>query len=105
MLAYDKVLLLVIHRITNIITPKMTNDSHRTFEQITISSEYIFGLHMRKLRTRRVQLGRLKNFFKDFIYVFMRETERGRDRQKEKQAPCGKPSAGLNPRTLAGIMP
>ena len=29
----------------------------------------------------------------------MRDTERGRDRQKEKQAPCGEPSVGLNPRT------
>ena len=26
--------------------------------------------------------------FKDFIYLFMRDTERQRHRQREKQAPC-----------------
>ena len=29
----------------------------------------------------------------------MRYTERGRDRQREKQAPCEEPNAGLDPRT------
>ena len=29
----------------------------------------------------------------------MRDTERQRHRQKEKQAPCGEPNAGFNPRT------
>ena len=29
----------------------------------------------------------------------MRDTERQRHRQKEKQAPCGEPNAGLDPRT------
>ena len=29
----------------------------------------------------------------------MRDTERQRHKQREKQAPCGKPDAGLNPRT------
>ena len=39
-------------------------------------------------------------FFKDLlIYLFMRDTERGRHRQREKQAPCRKPDMGLNPRT------
>ena len=28
----------------------------------------------------------------------MRDTERGRDRQGEKQAPCREPDAGLDPR-------
>ena len=37
-------------------------------------------------------------FFKDFIYLFMRE--RQRHRQREKQAPHGEPDAGLDPRTL-----
>ena len=27
------------------------------------------------------------------------ERERGRDRQREKQAPCGEPNVGLDPRT------
>ena len=37
-----------------------------------------------------------------FIYLFMRDTERegGRDRQKEKQAPCEDPDVGLDPGTL-----
>ena len=42
------------------------------------------------------------SFFKDFIYLFMRDThrERSRDnRQREKQAPCGEPKVGLDPRT------
>ena len=29
----------------------------------------------------------------------MRDTQRPRQRQGEKQAPCGKPDAGFNPRT------
>ena len=40
-------------------------------------------------------------FFKDFVNLFMRDTEReaetGRDRQREKQAPCWEPNLGLNP--------
>ena len=39
-------------------------------------------------------------FFKDFIYSFMRDTERQRHRQREKQALCGEPDVGLDPRTL-----
>ena len=44
--------------------------------------------------------------FKDFIYLSMRDTERERQRhrQREKQAPCGDPDAGLDPRTL-GLRP
>ena len=40
-------------------------------------------------------------FFKDFIYLFMRdrERERQRHRQREKQAPCRDPDAGLDPGT------
>ena len=29
----------------------------------------------------------------------MRDTERVKDRQREKQAPCGEPNVGLDPRT------
>ena len=38
-------------------------------------------------------------FFKDFIYLFMRHTERERQRhrQREKQAPHRKPDMGLDP--------
>ena len=36
------------------------------------------------------------NFLKRF-YLFMRDTERGRDRQREKQAPCREPDVGLDP--------
>ena len=40
-------------------------------------------------------------FFKDFIYLFMRDTEgereRRRHRQREKQAPCREPDVGLDP--------
>ena len=43
----------------------------------------------------------IKNFyfFKDFIYLFMRDIERGRQRhrQREKQAPCREPDVGLHP--------
>ena len=38
-------------------------------------------------------------FFKDFIYLLMRDTDRQRHRQREKQAPFGEPNAGLDPRT------
>ena len=38
--------------------------------------------------------------FKDFIYLFMRDTEKGqRHRQREKQAPCEEPDVGLDPWT------
>ena len=42
-------------------------------------------------------------FFKDFIYLFMRDTERERERerqkhrQREKQAPCREPDMRLHP--------
>ena len=38
-------------------------------------------------------------FFKDFIYLFMRDTEKERQkhRQREKQAPCREPYVGPNP--------
>ena len=36
-------------------------------------------------------------FFKDFIYLFMRDTER--EREREKQAPHKEPDVGLDPRT------
>ena len=39
-------------------------------------------------------------FFKDFIYLFVRDRERQRHRQREKQAPRGQPDVGLDPRTL-----
>ena len=40
--------------------------------------------------------------FKDFIYLFMRDTqkERQRHRQGEMQAPYEEPDVGLHPRTL-----
>ena len=37
----------------------------------------------------------LKNFFKDLINLFVRDPERGRDRERERQ---GEPDAGLDPR-------
>ena len=37
-------------------------------------------------------------FLKDFIYSW--ETQRQRYRQRGKQASCGEPNAGFNPRTL-----
>ena len=38
-------------------------------------------------------------FFKDFIFLFMRDTERERQRhrQKKKQVPCREPDEGLSP--------
>ena len=43
-------------------------------------------------------------FFKDFIYLFMRDPERQRHRQKERQAPCREPDVGLDSRTLGSQM-
>ena len=42
-------------------------------------------------------------FFKDFIYLFMRDTQRARQRhrQREKQAPYREFDTGLDP----GVMP
>ena len=43
----------------------------------------------------------LSFFKKDFIYLFMEDThrERQRHRQREKQAPCREPDARIDPRT------
>ena len=39
-------------------------------------------------------------FFKDFIYLIMRDTEREAETQeREKQAPRREPNKGLDPRT------
>ena len=40
-------------------------------------------------------------FFKDFIYLFLRDRERERQRyrQREKQTPCREPDVGLDPWT------
>ena len=39
-------------------------------------------------------------FIKGFFYLFIRDTERQRRRQKEKQAPCREPNARLDPSIL-----
>ena len=39
-------------------------------------------------------------FLKDFIYLFVRDTQSQRHRQREKQAPTGELDAGLDPRTM-----
>ena len=46
-------------------------------------------------------------FFKDSIYLFMRdrERERQRNRQREKQAPCREPDVGLHPGGSLGSRP
>ena len=49
----------------------------------------------------------LSTFFLKIFYLFIHgetEKQRQRHRQGEKQAPCGKPHAGLNPRIL-GLWP
>ena len=49
---------------------------------------------------RGVKWEKLFFFSKDFIYVFMRNTERQGHRQRKKQAPCREPDVGLDPRIL-----
>ena len=39
-------------------------------------------------------------FFFRFYLFMVRHTERQRHRQREKQAPCGEPDAGLDPRIM-----
>ena len=44
-------------------------------------------------------------FFKDFIYLFTRDTEREAEtKRREKQAPCREPNVGLDPGT-PGLRP
>ena len=38
-------------------------------------------------------------FLNNYLFIHERHTERGRDTGREKQAPCGEPDAGLDPRT------
>ena len=40
-------------------------------------------------------------FYKDFMYLFMRDTERQRHRQREKQTPHGEPDMGPRDHTLS----
>ena len=56
----------------------------------------------RKTESKSLQGRRVFIFFKIFIYLFMKDTHRKRQRhrQREKEAPCGEPDVGLNPRTL-----
>ena len=42
-------------------------------------------------------LDNMSFFFKDCIYLFMRDRERQRNRQREKQAPCRESDVGLYP--------
>ena len=39
-------------------------------------------------------------FFKDFIYLFMRDTDREAETQAKGAPPCGEPDVGLDTRTL-----
>ena len=50
-----------------------------------------------KLRKVSSNIYLLLIFFKDFIYLFMRD--RQRPRQREKQVPCREPDVGLDPKT------
>ena len=44
-------------------------------------------------------------FFKDFIYLFMRDPEREAETQAEGEAaPCEEPDAGLHPRTSGSAL-
>ena len=45
---------------------------------------------------------KIHDFKKNIFYLFMRDThtQRERHRQREKQAPCGEPHVGLDPRAL-----
>ena len=58
-------------------------------------------LYIKKTRTlvKYVYIHPKILFKKYFIYSFMRDTERQRRRQREKQALLGEPDAGLDPRT------
>ena len=38
-------------------------------------------------------------FLRFYLFIHERHRERQRHRQREKQAPCGEPDVGLNPRT------
>ena len=65
---------------------------------------WIYGGHhstVPKSSISTLELIVLKIFKKDFIYLFMRHTQREkqRHRQREKQAPCREPDVGLDPGT------
>ena len=63
---------------------------HFPFSDLFHSGLYLLGPSMLKPM----------NFFKDFSYLFMRDTEkerRQRQRQKEKQAPHWEPDVGFDP--------
>ena len=58
-------------------------------------------MHLVGTDRKMIEFLQTSKFFKDFIYLFMRDTERERQRhrQRKKQAPCREPDAGLDPRT------
>ena len=53
----------------------------------------IIGIHINNIITSSNNIQ--SNFFKDFIYLFMKDTERGRSRLQ-----CREPDVGLDPGTV-----
>ena len=47
----------------------------------------------------QINKGLKKHFLKKILFIRERTIERGRDRQREKQAPCREPDVGLDPGT------
>ena len=88
---------------------------HKLEKEIQITNKhrkvYSTTLETRKMQPKtimRYHIAPHKNvkmpsiFFKDFIYLFIRDTEKARQRhrKREKQAPWREPDVGLDPGTL-----
>ena len=61
---------------------------------VTLNQQFI----LKEIRVHTQILN--SGFFFKILFIYSRETQRGRDRQREKQALWGEPHAGLQPRTL-----
>ena len=72
----------------------LSDESGYTFSLL----EYSRGIVTRTRDRRALITDKTWAFFLKIIYLFMKDTERQRHRQREKQSPCREPNVGLEPR-------
>ena len=87
---------------TDVMLSRRSWPQHVWFPKLQLPFVGLFLIPLHKTRTNGGNATKEAGFFKkDFIYLFMRDTEtaRQRHRQREKQAPCREPNVGLDPGT------
>ena len=68
--------------------------------EIEFAGIYFISVNRRKMMRKTKMVAFFFLRFYVFIHERHREREKQRHRQEEKQAPCGEPDVGLDPRSL-----